>query len=82
MIAEIAATRSMATSTIEGHLAYFVKTGELDVFKLMSNEKFEMIKQAILSTSEPGLGPVRSKLGDGISYADIRFVLNAVNRKK
>src|SRR5262249_31075764 len=79
-IEEIATMRSMATSTIESHLATFVKSGEINVLKFVSKEKFELIKEAFEKISGPGLGPVKGMLGDTISYAEIRFVFNALNK--
>jgi Helix-turn-helix domain/HRDC domain len=78
-IEEIASIRQMASSTIEGHLAHFVKTGELDVFRLLPKEKFERISEAIRKTEFSGLRSVKDILDDSISYAEIRFVFNAMN---
>ena len=43
-IEEIAKERSFTVSTIEGHLARFVASGELDILKLIPAEKLEIIK--------------------------------------
>lgn len=76
-ITEIAAARNLAVSTIEGHLAMFVKSGEIDVYELVSKEKVEVILKALNEQTEStGFGTVKEKLGNDYSYADIRAVAN------
>ena len=43
-IAEIATERSMAESTIEGHLSQFIATGEVDIYHFLSKEDIEDIQ--------------------------------------
>src|SRR6185295_2113911 len=79
-VSEIAAFRNLAVNTIEGHLAYFIRKGNLDVFRLLPNEKFELIKNVLQKNSTPGLSPVKNMLGDAVSYGEIRFVIAALDR--
>lgn len=81
-IAEIAAQRNFAESTIQAHLSHFVKSGELDVFRLVSKEKFDLIKDALQKVTEPGLGAAKHFLGDAVSYAEIRFVIAAMQKER
>ena len=74
-IPEIAAERKLAPTTIEGHLAGFVKTGELSLEKLVSPEKIELISGAIEEMNSEALNPVKQKLGAAASYGEIRFVV-------
>jgi uncharacterized protein YpbB len=71
-ISEIAELRSFSPSTIEGHLAYFVKTGEIGLNELVSQEKIH----AILPLVQANLlfGPIKTQLGDDISFGEIRLV--------
>ena len=80
-VSEIAIIRNLAAGTIESHLAYFVRKGNVDVFKLLSQEKFELIKNALQKNTEPGLSPVKNILGDEVSYGEIRFVVAALDRE-
>ncbi|MGB3077187.1 MAG: helix-turn-helix domain-containing protein [Chitinophagales bacterium] len=80
--AEIAALRDLTVGTIEAHLTHFVKTGELDVFRLISNEKMELIKAAVQSADGGGLSTIKPLLGDDVSYAEIRFVIAALQREE
>ncbi|MEO6167932.1 MAG: helix-turn-helix domain-containing protein [Chitinophagales bacterium] len=81
-VEEIAALRNFSPGTIEAHLAHFVKTGELDVFRLISHEKFMQIKEAAQKATEPGLSPIKILLGDEYSYSEIRFVIAAINKEE
>jgi uncharacterized protein YpbB len=76
-IAEIAAIRELALSTIETHLASFVRTGELDVKELVAENKINIILQAVeeLNLQTAATSPVKEKLGDNFSYGEIRAVL-------
>jgi hypothetical protein len=75
-IEEIAALRSMAISTIEGHLAPFVLTGEVDVAELVPAEKVEAILSLITELGNAGAGVLKTRLGADYSFHEIRVVLN------
>jgi ATP-dependent DNA helicase RecQ len=74
-IADIATQRGYASSTIEGHLASFIKTGEIDVSELVSPVKIPAIKDAIESYGADALSPLKQVLGDDYSYGEIRAVM-------
>ena len=59
-IEEIARLRSLAASTIEGHLALLVKAGELDIHELMNAERLEIILHAIGEGEGSSMGRGRS----------------------
>ncbi|MBK8088072.1 MAG: AAA family ATPase [Chitinophagaceae bacterium] len=79
-IDEIAKLRNFANSTIEGHLAEAVKHGEISVFKLVSDNKVEVIKEAIVSNPEMKSGELKGLLGDEYTFAEIRAVVNHLSR--
>ncbi len=81
-IAEIAAQRELSVSTIEGHLAQFVATGELVLERLVVPEKIAAIKAAIREHGDAAVSPLKAVLGDAISYGEIRAVIAAVRREK
>jgi uncharacterized protein YpbB len=76
-IAEIATVRQLAPSTIEAHLASFIRTGELDVKDLVAENKITVILQTVdeLNLQTAATAPVKEKLGDAYSYGEIRAVL-------
>ena len=79
-ITEIARLREMAISTIEGHLAKFIPTGEIKITDIVPEEKIQTIRKAI---EETGAGfatsPVKEKLGEAYSYSEIRAVIAHLN---
>lgn len=74
-IPEIAAERNMAVSTIEGHLAQFVGTGELSLDQLVEPKKSKTILEYIEKHQVRGMNEIRAALGNDYSYSDIRFVI-------
>ncbi len=76
--AVIAELRGMAISTIEGHLAGFITTGDIDVKEIVSEGKIDIIMKALdeLSPGEKSITPVKNKLGEDVSFGDIRAVLH------
>jgi hypothetical protein len=74
-IPEIATLRGMAMTTIEGHLAHFVATGELSVDQFVSPDKIFKIMEYFLS-HEHRLTPAKEALGDAVSYGELRLVLS------
>jgi len=73
---EIAETRGLVLSTIEGHLALLVKSGEIDIHECMEEAKVENILTVIRSIQAESIQPVKQKLGDEYSYGEIRAVMN------
>jgi len=74
-ITEIANIRGFVNSTIEGHLAHYVGTGELDVSEFVPKDKVDIITEFYSQNILFSLGEAKRLLGDQISFADIRFVL-------
>ncbi len=74
-VEEIATERDMALSTIEGHLAHFVGTGELDIHQFVSDEKITLISGYFARSEGYNLGPAKASLGDNVSWGELRFVL-------
>ncbi len=74
-IAEIAKERNIAIGTIEGHLAWFVGNGDIDINKLVSLEKQLLIKAAAKSHGTESNTILKENLPDNISYNEIRMVL-------
>ena len=81
-IPEIAEQRMMATSTIDGHLAYFVRLGELPLSGLLPDEKIETISAFFNKNGLCPASQARTNLGEQYSYSEIRFVLNYLEAKR
>ena len=81
-IAEIAGIRKLHIGTIEGHLSFFVETGQLAVEKLVSPDKVARISDYFSHASETRLGPAKEALGDDVSYGEIKCVLKHLEYKQ
>jgi hypothetical protein len=74
-IEQIAKIRGVVNSTIEGHLAYYVGTGDLDINDFVSKDKIDRITEFYNRNQLYSFSEAKNLLGANISYADIRFVL-------
>ncbi|MDO9185719.1 MAG: helix-turn-helix domain-containing protein [Bacteroidia bacterium] len=74
-IETIARLRSMATGTIEGHLAYFITKGKLDIKEFLPAEKTENIISVSKKLDTFLFGTIKQALGDEYSYGDIKLAL-------
>lgn len=81
-LTEIASERSMAVSTVEGHIAHFVGTGDLDVHQFVAEDKIAIIAEYFADNNNLNLGPAKAALGEDFSYGDLRFVLKYLEYQK
>ena len=73
-IDEIAVERNLSSSTIESHLAYFIREGELDLENIVSTEIITALKLARDKGVQYSITGLKSALPQ-ISYADIKFFM-------
>lgn len=74
-IEEIAKTRNLVVSTVEGHLAQYVASGELKLEDELEGNKIQAIRDAIAELNTESIKLILEKLGEGYSYGEIRLVL-------
>ncbi|MEY2828798.1 MAG: hypothetical protein RIQ33_656, partial [Bacteroidota bacterium] len=72
-IEQIAESRGMAITTIEGHIAKFIETGELEISQFVSSNKLLKIQSAINEIGADKLTPLKQMLGDEISFGQIKM---------
>ncbi len=72
---EIAAERHLTTQTIEGHLAHYVQNGEIKIDELVSREKLVLLEPVIKDIEGNSITTVKQKLGDSVSFGEIRLVM-------
>jgi hypothetical protein len=73
-VAQVARERGLAHSTIESHLAGFVETGQIDIGRLLNEEKHKTIDRQLMAMKDKPLGEIRKALGESYSYGEIRLV--------
>ena len=71
---EIAGIRSMAVSTVRGHLSKWIREGKISVFELMSEQRVERIWKHIQDISDTPFGELRSRVPFEVSYHELRWV--------
>jgi hypothetical protein len=74
-IDEIALQRSLSRATVEGHLAYFIGKGELDVFSVLEKKKVETITSFFLEKETHSVVEAKMHFGETYSYGEIKMVL-------
>ncbi len=74
-IEEIAESRDLSPTTVEGHLVYWIERGDLKVREILPVEKIELIKRVALETDGLRLTPIKNILGEQATYGEIRAVL-------
>ena len=74
-IPQIAARRQLSVATIEGHIASFVSTGELEIGRVLADETCQSIAEKIAGMQGKSLKEMKTILGDNYSYGEIRLVL-------
>jgi uncharacterized protein YpbB len=79
-IEEIAQIRNFAVSTIESHLAQYVKSKDLPAIAFVDSKKIKKILKVQEELQTTLLGPIKQLLGDDYSYSDIRFALATLNK--
>ena len=81
-ISEIAQLRNFAESTIESHLAFFVSRGILSVNELVQKEKMILIEPLLTEFEGNSIIPIKQRLGDAVSYSEIKLVIASNEWKK
>ena len=71
---KVAEERDLAISTIEGHLARFVGTGELPVTDFVDGKKLEKLVAFFRKNPDIPLGEAKAQLGDDYSFGEMRMV--------
>lgn len=80
-IAEIAAERGLAQSTIESHLCFFIKNGRLDINSLLSSEQQNAIEEVLDKLQTNSLSEVKAAMGDNYTYGQLKMVVARRNCK-
>ena len=70
-IKAISEIRSMAASTIETHLAHWIKEGEIPITDLMKEEKVVQMMDSFDNIRFESFGDLRVKMGYDVSYGEL-----------
>ncbi|MFN8294793.1 MAG: helix-turn-helix domain-containing protein [Chitinophagales bacterium] len=78
-IEEIAKERAMAITTIEGHLASFIPSGEILITDFLKEDELAEIKKVVEKLTTTQLGPIKSATGDKFSFGQLRMAVAYFN---
>ncbi len=73
-IRKIAMDRGLTVSTIEGHLAQYIASGELELDRVVSHEKIDGIARFFQENGEASVTEAKAVLGEKYSFGEIRMV--------
>ena len=73
-ISQIAQERVFSAATIEGHLAHYIGTGEVDVNELVTEAKQLLIKSSIKKNGAENFKAIAGDCKQQVSYGEIRMV--------
>ncbi len=74
-VEEIAAERGLTTTTIEGHLSFYIYNGSLDISEFVTEEKKLKIQDIVETYGAEKLSPLKEVLGEAYSYGEIKAVV-------
>jgi hypothetical protein len=74
-IMEIAAQRNLAVGTIEGHLAYFIARGDLDISEFLTKEQVDEIAGFFREKNTTSLAEAKAHFGERFMYGQLRMVV-------
>lgn len=74
-IDDIAKERAMAVTTIEGHLASFIPSGEVAIADFVKEDELAEIKKVIDKLATTQLGPLKSAVGDKFTFGQLRMAI-------
>ena len=79
-IQDIAKKRDLTVSTIEGHLARFVRTGELKITDVIPPDKYNRLKKILESAKAESLSELKKIAGNDFSWGELRMVLADIEK--
>ncbi|MDO4985733.1 MAG: sigma-70 family RNA polymerase sigma factor [Prevotella sp.] len=80
-IEQIAEKRELSISTICDHFAFFISSGYVNLYDVLSTYKIEAISKAIAKVGVRKLSEIRDRCPDDITYDDIKLVIAHIQSK-
>lgn len=77
---DIAAQRGFTAGTIEGHLADFVFTGEVNVFDFITKEILEEVRSAVDQVGLESYTKIKQQVSDAVTFTHIRMACNYLKK--
>ncbi len=81
-IDQIAKERGYVRSTIEGHLAFYVASGDLDITEVMPKDRYIELKEIMRKTPYDSFSDLKQKIDSKFSYSELRLVAQELGKEK
>lgn len=81
-VEEIATIRELTVATIESHLSYFVRLGQLSLDGLVGKQQEQLLRDFFRKNGVLPISQVKAMLGDAVSFSDIRFVQSRMEAER
>ncbi len=78
---DIAKIRSMAVSTIQGHMSRWIKSGEVSLFELMEKNRAERIWNEMQNFLDLSFSEMKPKISFEVDYSELRWVQDYFKQK-
>jgi uncharacterized protein YpbB len=72
-VEEIARVRQLSVSTINGHFATLLRAEKIELEDVMDRKRISQLEDLIGEFDGISLGPLKEKLGDDVSYDELRL---------
>ena len=79
-VQEIAKERELAVSTIEGHLARYVVTGEIAASELIAQEKVDSFTKQFGTSTFDSVKTLKKATGDQYSWSELKILFAHLNK--
>lgn len=74
-IPRIASRRGLAIATVEGHIAFFVASGDVAIGRVLPEDKRHMIEEKVAQMQDASLKALKTALSGDCTYGEINLVL-------
>ncbi len=81
-IEEIARLRTLARTTIEGHLAFYIGEGRLDIARVLPPEKLLSIIDFFTRNPNATIAEAKANFGEKYSYGELKMVMSLQSFKR
>ena len=81
-IGEIAAARSLKTSTIKSHFMRWITQGEIEISSVFSESELESFTTFLSKKGDQNFQAFQAEYGSRYDYNDLRMVMNHLSRKR
>ncbi|MFQ5561395.1 MAG: helix-turn-helix domain-containing protein [Nitrospinota bacterium] len=73
-LSQIAKERGLVKSTVQGHMAFFVEKGTVEIDKVLPPEKRKTIEKKLGEQKGDSLADIKQALGADYAYSEIKMV--------